>query len=151
MFGDITETDKLILLYQLETHGRMYPEGVVASSDEQTRFILTSGEFVLWQASKRDFCYPEIADSHWLETTYRGQIAKLDCLQSHDAVLCPLTFSSSYNGQWHIHNGLLRMNLTSPRHQLELFSIANIQGNIHPLILFKDKVLQGGANITLMG
>ena len=146
----ITETDKLILLYQLETQGSLQPEIIVDISDEEARFIRTSGEYILWESGKRDFCYPEVANSHWLETTYRGQAAKLDCLQSRDAVLCPLSLADKFYGEWHIHNGLLQMNVEIRDHQLELFSIANQTRNIHSLILFKDKILMGAANITLM-
>ncbi|QUM76210.1 hypothetical protein HWV00_08240 [Moritella sp. 24] len=150
MLGKITEVDKLILLYQYETQGELEPESVLDISDEEARFIRTSGEYILWESGKRDFDYPEVANSHWLETTYRGQAARLDCLQSRDAVLCPLLFSSQFHGEWHIHNGFLRMNIESSHHQMELFSVANENSNIHSLLLFKDNQLKGAANITLM-
>ena len=79
MLGQITETDKLILLYQFETQGELASESVLDISDEEARFIRTSGEYILWEAGKRDFDYPEVANSHWLETTYCGQAAKLAC------------------------------------------------------------------------
>ena len=150
MLGQITETDKLILLYQFETQGELASESVLDISDEEARFIRTSGEYILWEAGKRDFDYPEVANSHWLETTYRGQAAKLDCLQTRDAVLCPLFMSEQFHGEWHIHNGFLRMNIESPHHHIELFSVASYDSNIHSLLLFKDKQLEGSANITLM-
>ncbi len=150
MLGQITESDKLILLYQFETQGELAPESIIDISDEEARFIRTSGEYILWESSKRDFDYPEVANSHWLETTYLGQAAKLDCLQSRDAILCPLFMSNQFRGEWHIHNGFLRMNIESSHHQMELFSVANDDCNIHSLLLFKDKQLKGAANITLM-
>jgi len=150
MLGQITETDKLILLYKYETQGTLEAESVLDISDEEARFIRTSGEYILWEAGKRDFDYPEVANSHWLETTYRGQAAKLDCLQTRDAVLCPLFMRDQFYGEWHIHNGFLRMNIESSHHHIELFSVANYDSNIHSLLLFKDKQLKGSANITLM-
>lgn len=150
MFGEITETDKLILLYQFETLGELQPDSVLDISDEEARFIRTSGEYVLWESSKRDFKYPELANSHWLETTNRGQAAKLDCLQSRDVILCPFLLNDQFHGEWHIHNGFLLMDLASAHHQFELFSVATDDSNIHSLLLFKDKKLQGSANITLM-
>lgn len=150
MLGQITETDKLILLYQYETRGELEPESVLDISDEEARFIRTSGEYILWESGKRDFDYPEVANSHWLETTYRGQAAKLDCLQTRDAILCPLLLGNRFQGEWHIHNGFLRMNIASSHHQIELFSVANYDSNIHSLLLFKDNHLKGAANITLM-
>jgi hypothetical protein len=150
MLGQITETDKLILLYQFETQGELASESVLDISDEEARFIRTSGEYILWESGKRDFDYPEVADSHWLETTYRGQAAKLDCLQTRDAVLCPLMQRDQLRGEWHIHNGFLRMNIASAHHRIELFSVASYDSNIHSLLLFKDQQLAGSANITLM-
>lgn len=150
MLGRITETDKLILLYQFETQGELEPESVLNISDEEARFILTSGEYILWASGKRDFDYHEVANSHWLETTYLGQAAKLDCLQTRDAVLRPIMLDTQFRGEWHIHNGFLRMNIASSHHHMELFSVASLNGNIHSLLLFKDKQLAGSANITLM-
>jgi hypothetical protein len=150
MLGRITEIDKLILLYKYETQGTLETESVLDISDEEARFIRTSGEYILWEAGKRDFDYPEMANSHWLETTYRGQAAKLDCLRTRDAVLCPLFLRDQFYGEWHIHNGFLRMSIESARHHIELFSVANYDSNIHSLLVFKDKNLKGSANITLM-
>lgn len=150
MFGHITETDKLVLLYQLETQGTLEPEAVTDMSDEEIRFICTSGEYILWESTKRDFDYSELSNSHWLETTYSGEAAKLDCLKTRSAVLSPLMVAQPSYGEWHIHNGILRMNMASKEHDFELFSIANDSGNIHSLLLFKDEELKGTANITLM-
>lgn len=146
----MTETDKMILLYQLETLGDLHPEKINDISEDEALFIRTSGEYVLWESGKRDFSHSEVSNSQWLETTYRGQAAKLDCLRSRDAVLCPLQACNKFLGEWHIHNGFLQMNLAFSNYDLELFSAANIFGDIHSLLLFKEDDLMGYAHITLM-
>lgn len=155
MFGHTSEADKLILLYKLETQDGSMLDPVEDISDEESRFIRTSGEYILWESTKRDFDYKEVANSRWLETSGNGQAAKLDCLKTRGAILCPLIGnqligSKQFRGEWYIHNGLLRMNVESGDNKFDLLSVANDTGRIHSLLLFKNKQLQGTANITLM-
>jgi len=138
----LSELDrKIILFYYEKRDGEIIPISDDGFNEDQRSFVVTEGEYILWELNKRKFTEDEVIHSSWLITCKGNQSFMLCFEADHKLMVSNLFSENRYEGEWHLENGILKVSFHYGSHTYDISMIGNNNQAIHSALQIKDNSL----------
>jgi hypothetical protein len=139
MFSLLTESDRKVILFTYENHTKnKISIPVNFLSDEERSYILTEGEYILWELEKRKLTRSEVIAHSWLITSKKNHTLLFRFLDDSSMTISSLFDNESGKGSWFLEHGILKINFKYQNHDYALDVIANNNRMIHSALQIVD-------------
>ena len=128
----LNEIDSKILLFSYENINRttenISPESI---NDDLRTFVVTKGEYILWELNKRKLQKEEILLRSWMFTS-KENVSFIVNFTSDDQIMVSSVFGEEHHyGQWFLENGILKIIFDYKTLSYDITVIANNSESIH--------------------
>ena len=132
LYSLLTELDRKVILFTYEKRSKSKtPLPLDLFSDESRSYILTEGEFILWELEKRKLTEREVIAHSWLITSKNNHSLLLDFQDDNYLTISSLFDNECCEGQWRLENGILKVNFNYQDHEYDIDVIANNNRSVH--------------------
>jgi hypothetical protein len=125
LYSLLTESDRKMILFSYEKKSKS--NLLIFSAlfnDESRAYILTEGEYILWELEKRKLTKKEVIAHSWLITS-KNNYSLLLCFQDGNQLNVSSLFDNeSYSGDWLLENGILKIHFNYQDHDYDIDVIA---------------------------
>ena len=139
LYSLLTELDRKVILFTYEKRSKnkaLLPPDLF--SDECRSYILTEGEYILWELEKRKFTEMEIITHSWLITSKNNFSLLLRFQQNNSLTVSSLFNNECYEGHWLLENGILKVHFNYQDHDYDINVIANNNRSVHSALQILD-------------
>lgn len=139
LYSLLSELDRKVILFTYEKRDECkthLPFNVL--NDEFRSFILTEGDYILWELEKRKLTEGEIIAHSWLLTSKKHSALLLQFQENNKVSISSLFIPENYHGQWLLEHGILKVNFIYHEHDYDLNIIANNNRCIHSALQIMD-------------
>jgi len=139
LYSLLTELDRKMILFTYEKRSKskkLLPLDLF--SDESRSYILTEGEYILWELEKRKLTALEIVAHSWLITSKNNISLLLSFQTDNYLTLSSLFANECYEGGWRLENGILKVHFNYQNHDYDIDVIANNNGSVHSAVQILD-------------
>jgi hypothetical protein len=139
IYSLLSELDRKVILFSYEQphkSQKLLPNGVL--NEEYRAFIITEGEYILWELEKRKLIKTEIVAHAWLVTSIKNHSLVFNFQDN-----CQLTVNSLFDdeqcdGHWKLEHGILKVRFEYKHHAYDINIIANNNRSIHSALQIID-------------
>ena len=107
-------------------------------TDEYCSFILTEGEYILWELEKRKLTEAEIVAHSWLVSSKKNCSLVLKFQENNHLNISSLFDNEHYVGHWLLEHGILKVYFNYQDHDYDINIIANNNRSIHSALQIID-------------
>jgi hypothetical protein len=107
-------------------------------NDEYRAFIITEGEYILWELQKRKLTEAEIIAHSWVVTSVKNISLVFDFKKNNQLTVKSLFDQLQCIGQWQLEHGILKVRFDYEGHSYDINIIANNNRSIHSAIQIVD-------------
>lgn len=139
LYSLLTELDRKVILFSYEkrdTKNSPYPVDVF--NDEYRTYILTEGDYILWELEKRKLSESEIIAHSWLVSSRSNTSLLFNFQENNHLDVSSLFDKEKYDGKWDLQHGILKVHFNYHDHDYDIDIIANNNGTIHSALQIKD-------------
>ena len=139
LYSLLSELDRKVILFTYEKRDNKktpLPFGVL--SDEYRSYILTEGEYILWELEKRKLTEVEIIAHSWLVTSQKNFSLLLQFQENNQLNISSLFNDENYDGHWLLEHGILKVHFNYQDHDYDINIIANNNCSIHSALQIVD-------------
>lgn len=128
----LNEIDSKILLFSHENKNTKKEQALPETMNDDFRtFIMTNGEYILWELNKRKLKKQEILLRSWIFTS-KDNVSFVVKFTSEDHIIVSSVFGEeNHYGQWFLENGILKINFNYKAQSYDITVIANNSESIH--------------------
>ena len=139
LYSLLTESDRKMILFTYETNSKSKtPLPLDLFSDEFRSYILTEGEYILWELEKRKLTEEEVIEHSWLLTS-KNNLSLLLRFQYDKSLILNNLFDNEYcEGHWLLENGILKVHFNYQNHDYDINIIANNNRPVHSALQILD-------------
>lgn len=135
----LTELDRKVILFSQEKHaqGQSHLSSHLLN-EEYRAFIITEGEYILWELEKRKLTEQEVLAHSWMVTSTQN-ISLMFHFKTHNQVTISSLFDDQQcAGLWQLEHGILKVRFIYQRHGYDISIIANNNQSIHSALQIVD-------------
>lgn len=139
LYSLLSELDRKVILFTYEKSAEkraLVPFGVI--NDEYRSFIVTKGEYILWELEKRKLTESEIITHSWLVTSKDNISLLLQFKENNHLNISSLFDDKYYHGHWDLEHGILKVCFIYQDHGYDISIIANNNCSIHSALQIVD-------------
>lgn len=139
LYSLLTELDRKVILFTYEKRSKsktLLPSDLF--SDESRSYIMTEGEYILWELEKRKLTKREVIAHSWLITSKNNLSLLLRFQDENHLTISSLFDNESYEGHWRLENGILKVNFNYQDHDYDIDIIANNNHSVHSALQILD-------------
>lgn len=135
----LTALDRKMILFSYEKKTKSeFPVFSRYLNDEFRSYILTEGEYILWELEKRKLTEREVIAHSWLITS-KDNHSLLLCFKDESSLnISSLFDNESYCGSWLLKDGILKIQFNYKEHDYDIDVIANNNQSVHSAIQVID-------------
>ncbi|MFT6986637.1 MAG: hypothetical protein ACJAT7_002478 [Psychromonas sp.] len=135
----LSELDRKVILFTYEKKGKNQKLLPFSSlTDEYCSFILTEGEYILWELAKRKLTEAEIIAHSWLVSSKKNGSLVLKFQENNHLNISSLFDNDHYVGHWLLEHGILKVYFNYQDHDYDINIIANNNRSIHSALQIID-------------
>ena len=139
LYSLLTELDRKVILFTYEKRSKsITPLPVDLFSDESRSYILTEGEYILWELEKRKLTEVEVIAHSWLITSKNNLSLLLRFQENKYLTISSLFDSECYEGHWLLEHGILKVHFNYQNHDYDINIIANNNRSVHSALQIID-------------
>ncbi|MCW8996199.1 MAG: hypothetical protein OQK77_10350 [Psychromonas sp.] len=139
LFSLLTEVDRKVILFTYEKKSKCKTRlPLDLFSDEFRSYILTEGEYILWELGKRKLTEAEVITHSWLITSKNNFSLLLRFQENHHLTISSLFDNECYTGHWRLEHGILKIDFNYHAHNYDIIVIANNNCSIHSALQILD-------------
>ena len=128
----LTELDRKIILFSYEnTNKATQPIFVGGIDDDLRTFVITEGDYILWQLNKRKLDEREIIHRTWLLNSQYSHSFVVNFTSDKKLSVKNLFSEKKHVGEWGLENGILKIAFYYQEVQYNITVIANNCGTVH--------------------
>lgn len=139
LFSLLSELDRKVILFTHERqtkNKKSFPS--VIMNDEYRAFIMTEGEYILWELQKRKLTEAEIIAHAWVVTSIKNISLVFDFKENNQLTIKSLFGKLQCTGRWHLEHGILKVVFDHEGHCYDINIIANNNRSIHSALQIVD-------------
>ena len=139
MYSLLTELERKLILFTYEKQSKtntLIPLDILG--EEAQSYLVTEGEYILWELEKRKLIESEIIAHSWLITSKKNHSLLLRFNSDYRLVISSLFDNECYSGSWFLENGILKINFNYQEHDYSIDVIANNNRLIHSALQIID-------------
>lgn len=139
IYSLLSELDRKVILFTYEQHYKSKNDLPVKGLNEEYRaFIITEGEYILWELEKRKLIEAEIVAHAWLVTSAKNDSLVFNFKKNKQLTVTSLFDDDNCNGIWILEHGILKVRFEYHNHGYDINIIANNNGSIHSALQIVD-------------
>ncbi|WP_019614491.1 hypothetical protein [Psychromonas ossibalaenae] len=139
LYSLLSELDRKVILFTYEKRDDSkspMPFGVL--NDEYRSFIMTEGEYILWELEKRKLTVAEVVAHSWLVTSKDNISLVFQFQENNHLKISSLFDDEDYDGHWQLEHGILKVRFIYKNHAYDINIIANNNRSIHSALQIID-------------
>ncbi|PKF63842.1 hypothetical protein CW745_03115 [Psychromonas sp. psych-6C06] len=139
IYSLLSELDRKVILFTHEKRQRdkkPIPNG--ALNEEFRAFIVTEGEYILWELEKRKLTEAEVVAHAWLVTSANNISLVFDFKKNNQLSVSSLFDDEHCIGVWQLEHGILKVCFEYHGHSYDINIIANNNRSIHSALQIID-------------
>lgn len=139
IYSLLSELDRKVILFTHEQHKEksIVPSGLM--NEEYRAFIITEGEFILWELEKRKLIEAEIVAHAWMVTSKNNSSLLFNFKESNHVTINSLFEGGQCEGVWQLEHGILKVSFENQGHSYDINIIANNNRSIHSALQIVDE------------
>tara|TARA_R110001583_G_scaffold112917_3_gene263076 strand:- start:6445 stop:6963 length:519 start_codon:yes stop_codon:yes gene_type:complete len=143
----LSELDRKVILFTYEQRyfhqnhhkKRLFGEVLEEVLNEEYRaFIITEGEYILWELAKRKLLAAEIISHAWLVTSIKNKPFIFNFQENNRLTVDSLFDEGQCEGLWTLDRGILTVVFKYHQHNYDINIIGNNNGLIHSALQIVD-------------
>jgi hypothetical protein len=135
----LSELDRKVILFSFEKREQAkFQLPFSFLNDEYRTYILTKGEYILWELEKRKLLEAEVIAHSWMVTSKENVSLIFQFKEGNELCLQGLFSDQAQNGRWLIKNGILKVQFSYKGHAYDISIIANNNRSIHSALQITD-------------
>lgn len=141
LYSLLTELDRKVILFSYEKQSKnktLLPLEVF--NDEYRSYILTEGDYILWELGKRKLTKAEIISHSWLATSKKNISLLLSCNYDGQVKVNDMFSDGVCGGQWVLENGILKIHFNYQDQDYDISVIANNNRLVHSALQIIDSL-----------
>lgn len=139
LYSLLSELDRKVILFSYEKPAKNRdPLSLDGINDEYRSFIMTEGEYILWELEKRKLSESEIITHSWLVTSKDNLSLLLQFKENSHLDISSLFDDEYYTGHWNLDHGILKVRFIYQEHDYDISIIANNNRSIHSALQIVD-------------
>ncbi|WP_354624458.1 hypothetical protein [Psychromonas sp. MME2] len=107
--------------------------------DDFRSFIITEGDYILWELEKRKLTETEVVAHSWLVTSQKNQSILLKFEENNCLYITSVFDKEDYHGHWKLEHGILKVYFNYHEHKYDINIIANNNSAIHSALQIVDE------------
>lgn len=139
IYSLLSELDRKVILFTYEqrknSNKKLPSENL---SEEYRAFIITEGEYILWQLEKRKLLEAEIVAHAWLVTSVNNNSLVFNFSRDSCLKVTSLFDDEQCDGKWKLEHGILKVRFEYKCHGYDINIIANNNRSIHSALQIVD-------------
>ncbi|WP_022941113.1 hypothetical protein [Psychromonas hadalis] len=139
LYSLLSELDRKVILFTYEKHDQhkiSLPSGVM--NEEYRAFIITEGEYILWELEKRKLTEVEVVAHAWLVTSITNLSLVFNFKENNQLHIDNLFDDDQCDGHWQLEHGILKVRFVYHNHGYDINIIANNNRSIHSALQIVD-------------
>jgi len=134
----LTELDRKVILftYEQRKNRKVIPSGLM--NEEYRAFIITEGEYILWELEKRILTEREILAHAWLVSSKKSESLIFHFQENNSVSIKSLFEDFHCAGFWELEHGILKVRFGYEEHDYDINIIANNNRSIHSALQIVD-------------
>ncbi|MCP4320519.1 MAG: hypothetical protein GY951_04435 [Psychromonas sp.] len=139
IYSLLSELDRKVILftYEQQRDKTAMPSGLM--NEEYRAFIITEGEFILWELEKRKLVEAEIVSHAWLVTSKDNESLLFHFQERNRVTINGLFEGGQREGIWQLEHGILKVCFEYQSHSYDIDIIANNNRPIHSALQIVDE------------
>lgn len=131
----LTELDRKIILFSYEnTKSVTQPISVEGIDDDLRTFVVTEGDYILWELNKRKLDENEIVSRTWVINSQKSHSFVVDFSVDKKLSVTNLFSKIKCYGEWLLENGILKIEFYYQEIEYNITVIANNCESVHSAI-----------------
>ena len=138
LYSLLSELDRKVILftYEQKRDKKIVDAGLM--NEEYRAFIITEGEFILWELEKRKLIEAEIVAHMWLVTSKNNDSLLFHFKEKNHVSINSLFDELHCDGFWQLEHGILKVRFEHQGHQYDINIIANNNRPMHSALQIID-------------
>lgn len=140
IYSLLSELDRKVILFTYEKQQQRNKQVVTSEmmNEEYRAFIITEGEYILWELEKRKLTKTEIMTHAWLITSVKNISLVFNFKDKSLVTINSLFDEEECRGQWKLEHGILKVRFKYNEHGYDINIIANNRRSIHSALQIVD-------------
>lgn len=136
----LSELDRKVILFTYEKRNIGKKSVCVDLLNEDFRsFIVTEGEYILWELEKRKLTEVEVIAHSWLVTSKDNLSLLLQFENNNCLTITSIFNKENYKGHWKLEHGILKVYFNYHEHEYDINIIANNNSSVHSALQILDE------------
>lgn len=128
----LNELERKVILFNHEKRGwKNSSLSLARLSDDDRAFILTEGDFILWELGKRKLLADEVIAHSWIIMSKQNMPLVLQFKENNYLKVGSLFDPEIFDGVWSLEHGILRVFFNYQQRRFNIDVIANNKCSIH--------------------
>lgn len=137
----LTELDRKIILFSYEnTNKETSPIFVERIDDDLRLFVITEGDYILWELNKRKLDEREIIHRTWVLSSQYNHSFVVRFTNDKRLSVTNLFSEKKHFGEWALENGILKIAFFYQEIQYNITVIANNSGSVHSALQINENL-----------
>ena len=135
----LSELERKVILFNYEKRGvKNSALSFSRLSDDDRSFILTEGDFILWELGKRKLLVDEVIAHSWIIMSKQNMPLVLQFKENNYLEVGSLFEEKMFYGVWSLDGGILRICFSYEQRRYDIDIIANNNRPIHSALQITD-------------
>jgi len=139
IYSLLSELDRKVILFTYEKQQLQHkplPLGVM--NEEYRAFIITEGEYILWELDKRKLTEAEVVAHTWMVTSTTNNSLIFSFKENKQLIINSLFGEQECVGLWQLEHGIVKVRFVYQGHGYDINIIANNNRSIHSALQIVD-------------
>ncbi|MEI6896608.1 MAG: hypothetical protein V5786_03795 [Psychromonas sp.] len=138
IYSLLSELDRKVIFftYEKQQHQEILSDGLI--NEEYRAFIITEGEYILWELEKRKLTKSEVIAHAWLVTSVNNISLEFNFHDNNQLTIRSLFDEQQCEGIWKLEHGILKVFFVYQNHGHDISIIANNNRCIHSALQIID-------------
>lgn len=139
LYSLLTELDRKVILFTQEKLQQQQTSLPLSFLNEEYRtFIITEGEYILWELEKRKLTEAEVLAHPWMVTSIKNISLVFHFRDDKQLTISSLFEKQQCIGLWNLEHGIVKVRFVYQGHAYDINIIANNNQSIHSALQIVD-------------
>jgi len=139
IYSLLSELDRKVILFTHEKQQRQEdPLPLDVMNEEYRSFIITEGEYILWELDKRKLTEAEVIAHTWMVTSIKNHSLVFHFKENKQLTIRSLFDEQQCIGLWQLEHGIVKVRFVYQGHGYDINIIANNNRSIHSALQIVD-------------
>ncbi len=135
----LTDLDRKIILFSYENQQKKrQPISVDLINDDLRTFVLTEGEYILWELNKRKLHKNEIISRSWLLNSEQNSSFIVNFTSNGMLTVANIFHHAQHSGSWELENGILKIRFDYDQSSYDITVIASNSKPVHSALQIRE-------------